>query len=139
MYIGTKKIKETKEVKLDELDLVEISFEDGTKETLSKLMYDATVSETQCDATKLREKRITPVVEGLLKVLRDWGIKTNELSYMSAVLNTSLMENEKAALKELWLPWAPTINTMDDVDLITIDRVLKAKTEKSIPSPYDAK
>jgi hypothetical protein len=65
------------------------------------------------------------MVKEVLTFLRNWGIKINELPYFSAVLNTSLDENEKAALKKLWLPWIPTINEIDDVNLIAIDQVLK--------------
>jgi len=122
-YIGEKKIKEIKDI--DE-KVYEVEYEDGLKEVLSKLMYNSIVSEEVCDATKLREKRIFPVVQAILGVLRDWGIKLSELQYMSAVLNQSLQVNEKEALKELWLNWIPSLNTVDDVDLIAIDRVLKS-------------
>jgi len=122
-YIGEKKIKKIKDI--DE-KVYEVEYEDGLKEVLSKLMYNSIVSEEVCDATKLREKRIFPVVQAILGVLRDWGIKLSELQYMSAVLNQSLQVNEKEALKELWLNWIPSLNTVDDVDLIAIDRVLKS-------------
>src|SRR3990167_761308 len=110
MYIGTRKIKS---VAGDSHVIVE--YEDGLFDHFSKLMYDKIVSNEPCDATALREKRIYPVVEEVLRVLRDWGMKLNELPYMSAILNESLKQNENAALKELWLKWIPTLSSIDDV------------------------
>ena len=126
MYIGEKIIENSQESDSPNgVRIVEVTYTDGIKETLSKLMYDAVISEETCDATTLRDKRIRPVVGHVLAILREWGIKISELQYLSVVLNTSLSENEKAALKKLWKPWIPTINDVDDVDLITIDRVLR--------------
>ena len=128
MFIGKKSIKE--KIELDEktpgeVSLVQVIFEDGTSERISRLMYDKIVSETQCDDSDLRDKRIFPIVEELLKLLRDWGIKVNELSYMSAVLNRSLDANLKEATNELWSQWMSKPASPDDVDLVTVDRVLR--------------
>ena len=121
MYIGEKIVKETKE----EDGLIVVTYEDGDVETMSKKMYDAVISEESCDLTALRDKRIYPIVEATLALMRDWGIKISELQYFSVVLNQSLMENEKAALVKLWQQYSPMIKAHDEVDLVTIDRVLK--------------
>ena len=146
-FIGNKKIQTVSESGNETVVL----YEDGSQEILSALMYKEIVSEIACDATALREKRITPIVSDVLKVLRNWGIKLNELPYMSAVLNESLKQNELEALKELWIKWIPTLRSLDDIDLVSIDRVLKAKGVKElekaktdadstiIPSPYNEK
>jgi len=132
-YIGPKKIK----LISGEKEIL-VEFEDDTKEVLSKLMYGTIVSETPCDLTALREKRVKPVVEAILTVLRDWGIKLNEMPYLSALLTQSLQYNEEEALKKLWTRWIPTLKTLDDVDLITVDKVLRSIKEESkeIPFPY---
>ncbi len=130
-YIGERKIKG-----ISGENEITVEYEDGKKEVFSKLMYDKIVSDQSCDATTLREKRIQPVVAAVLKILCEWGIKLNELPYMSAVLNESLKQNENEALKQLWLAWAPTINTVDDIDLVSIDRVLRSKKAQEIQSPY---
>ena len=146
-FIGNKKIQTVSESGNETVEL----YQDGSQEILSTLMYKEIVSEIACDATALREKRITPIVSDVLKVLRNWGIKLNELPYMSAVLNESLKQNELEALKELWIKWIPTLRSLDDIDLVSIDRVLKAKGVKElekaktdadstiIPSPYNEK
>lgn len=117
-------------------ELVRVEYEDGIREVFSKLMYEAIVSDEACDLSALRDKRVQPVVATILAVLREWGIKTSELAYMSALLNQSLQNNEKEALKELWSAWLPTIQDVDEVDMITVDRVLRSKKKKGIPSPY---
>ena len=77
MFIGPKQIKETKDggKTLNGIEVIEIFYEDNTKEILSKLMYDKIVSEESCDLTQLRDKRLEPLVKETLTVLRNWGIK----------------------------------------------------------------
>ena len=91
-------------------------------------MIDKKVSETSCDLTALREKRLTPVVEQVLNLLRDWGVKINELPYISMLLNQSLDFNQKEALIKLWGAWGPKLLSPEDVDLITVDNVLRSQT-----------
>jgi hypothetical protein len=139
-YIGNKKIKEV--ITLEEKtpvgsDIMEVEYVDGTKEVLSKMMYDETVSEKSCDLTDLRDKRIRPVVASVLLIFREWGIKISETAYFSALLNQSLDHNKDEAQKELWKQWKPTLQSLEDVDYITIDRILKSIKTKEIPSPYD--
>ena len=143
-YIGEKKIesaKETEEKTLGGFSIIEVQYESGI-EWFSSLMFEKIVSETPCDLSELREKRITPIVNVLLTVLRDWGIKLSELPYMSAVLNQSLDFNQKEALVELWSKWMPRPISSDDIDLITVDRVLhsiKLKTLDDVLKPQQSK
>lgn len=138
-YIGQKKIKEHKitEKTSSGIEVVEVQYEDETKERFSKLMFDAIVSETACDASQLRDKRIQPIVKELLGVLRNWGIKLSELQYMSVLLDTSIRENEKEAMRELWAERLPNLLDTEDVDLISIDLVLRQKKDKPILSPFN--
>ena len=130
MFIGNKVIENGQHTEVNSIHLVEVTYVDSSKEVFSERMYEVVQSETECDLTALRDKRIEPVVKDVLTILRDWGVKMSELPYFSNLLNTSLMENEKAALKELWKPWISTLNSLDDVDLIAVDRVLKTKNDK---------
>ena len=130
-YIGEKKVSATKESGLQTpggVSIVEVLYEDGTKELFSSLMFDQIISETSCDLTALRDKRLGCVVEKMLQLLCDWGIKLNELPYMSLLLNQSLDFNQKEALLKLWAAWGATLQSPDDVDLITVDRVLRSQT-----------
>src|SRR3990167_6329154 len=139
MFIGPKQIKETKDggKTLNGIEVIEIFYEDNTKEILSKLMYDKIVSEESCDLTQLRDKRLEPLVKETLTVLRNWGIRLSELTQFYALLNLSMGNNEKEALLELWHDVIPTLQDPDDVDLINIDLILKRKKDRPIPSPFN--
>ena len=130
-YIGEKQISKT----FEDQDMVLVEYVDGTKETLAKIMFDEIVSEEKCDLTTLRDKRVRPVVAHVLAIMRAWGIKTGEVGYFSLLLNQSLQANEEAAIKHLWKEFIPTIETLDDIDLVAVDRVLKT-IPSDILSPY---
>lgn len=134
MFIGPKKIK-NQELKGD---FVELEYEDGTKEILTVLMFHKISSLESCDLTALRDKRVLPVVAIILGVLKDWGIKLSELPYLGAVLNESWRKSEEEALKLLWKNYNPSLETINDIDLTMVDRVLKEKSVKNnpIPSPF---
>ena len=128
-FIGKKKITSIEEIKDKTpggFSLVKVEYEDESIEYLSSLMFPKVVSDKECDESVLRDKRINPIVENILGILRDWGIRTGELQYMSALLNLSLDNSQKEAMSELWAKWMPRPMSLDDVDLITIDRVLRS-------------
>lgn len=130
MFIGGREVKDTKntgEVTPGGFEVLEVTFQNGRVERFSKLMYDKIVTENSIDETELRNKRIFPIVEALLVVLRDWGIRLGELPYMSLLLNQSLDYNTKEAIIELWSQYMPKPDSPDDVDLQTVDRVLKLR------------
>lgn len=143
VWVGDKKIKGT--TVLEEktpagVDLIEVEYTNGKKEVFSKTMLDVMVHTKACDASELQERRIHPVVGSMLAMLREYGVKVGELSYMSTLLNQSMNNNKDEAEKELWSKFLPTIQSLDDVDLITVDRVLRTKPPKpagEIPSPKE--
>ena len=127
-YIGPKKIKsvETSEEKtVGGNDITKVIYEDGTIEFISSMMFDKVVSEETSDESVLRDKRMTPVVELVLSILRDWGVKVGELPYFSALLNRSLEYNSNQALLKLVGEYMPKPNSLDDIDYITVDRILR--------------
>jgi len=135
-WIGEKKVKlveGTAEKTPGGLCIVKVTYEDETVEHFSDVMFDKVVSEERCDLSALRDKRCHPVVEVLLAVLREWGIKTSELGYISALLNNSLDANKNAALNALWAQWGPKLMEPDEVSLLTIDRVLRSHGTNSVP------
>lgn len=131
-YIGEKKIKrvtETDEQTSGGFKLVEVEFQHGMIERFSSLLLDKIITDQVCDASKLRDLRIHPVVAIVLQVLRDWGLKMSELPYFSTVLNQSLDYNHKQALNTLWSQWMLKPKDPEEVDLIAIDRVLKTNNK----------
>lgn len=127
-FVGGKRIAwvvETEEKTEGGSSLVEVSYEDGSIERFSTLMFENIVTDESIDESQLRDKRVQPLVGVILSVLRDWGVKVGELPYFSALLNQSLNYNVEEATKELWAKFMPRPKSLDDVDTVTIDRVLK--------------
>jgi hypothetical protein len=135
-YIGNKiitSVEKTNEKTEGGVDILKVSFRNGAVEHFSRLMFDKIVSEKSCDEATLREKRVAPVVAILLSILREWGIKAGELQYLSALLNRSLDYNRNQALTKLLSDWMPKPKSLDDLDLITIDRILKSNGNQKHP------
>ena len=135
MFIGEKEIKntETSEQKTEGGgEIIKVEYVDGTVEFLPKLMYDKVVTEQSIDLSQLREKRVQPIVQSILFILREWGIKTGETSYFSALLNQSLNNNIEQATIMLWGQFMPKPKSLDDVDLLTVDRVLREFDKKTL-------
>lgn len=128
-FIGPKKIRlieETEEKTAGGYSITKVTYDDNDVEYFSSLMFNKIVSDKPCDLTELRDKRVTPVVEIILAVIRDWGLKVGELSYFSALLNKSLQYNSDQALIGLVSKFMPKPNSLDDVDYATVDRILKS-------------
>ena len=136
-FIGPKKLESAKytgEKTSSGVEIVKVTYEDESIEYLSSLMFEETVSKDKCDAGELRDKRVAPIVQGCLRIMRDWGLKSGETPYMSAMLNQSLDFNQKEAMYELLSKWMPRPNSLDELDYITVDRILKRKDEYLKPT-----
>lgn len=127
-FIGKKLIKSV-ETTTDKtpggMEILKVTFQDDTVEQFSKVMFDKVIASERCDDTQLRDKRVKAVVEMMLIVLREWGIKVGELPLMSALINQSLNYNNDQALISLVSKYMPRPNSLDDIDLLTVDRILK--------------
>lgn len=142
-YIGEKliaNVTETKEVTPSGVGILMVEYADETKEYISSLMIDYVLSESPCDLSELRDKRLRPIVEKILELFRDWGLKLSELSQVSLLLNQSIDYNHKQAMIQLWSKYA-NVNHPEEVDMLTLDKVLKeVKPEsKDAPNPNQNK
>jgi len=129
-FVGNKKIKKytiSDQKTPGGFDIIEVEFENGDIENFSSLLFEHIVTTESVDASTLRNKRVEPMVGVILAMLRDWGIKIGELPYMSVLLNQSLDFNQQEAMKELWSEYMPRPLSLDDVDLLAVDKVLKNK------------
>lgn len=133
-YIGDKKIKshkKTKEKTPAGTPIVKVEYEDGLVEHLSEIMFNRVVSSKPCNLTELRDKRVFPIMEQVLMILREWGIKESEFGYFSTLLNDHLTKVKDEAYIKLVSQYMPKPLTSEDVDLITLDRILRdASSEK---------
>lgn len=135
-YIGERLIKsykKTKETTAGGTPIIKVEYEDGLVEHLSELMFGKIVEESSCNATELMKKRVEPVAEQVLMILREWGLKTGELPYFSQLLNTSLDYNRDAALLKLISDYMPKPLSLEDIDMICIDRVLRSTNDSNKP------
>jgi hypothetical protein len=128
-YIGSKKVRlieDTGEKTPGGTEIVKVTYDDNTAEHFSKLMFDKVVDTKPCDATVLRDRRVAPVCQIVQAVLREWGLKVGELPYLSTLLNQSLNSNTDQALLKLVSEWMPRPLSLDDIDYIAVDRILKS-------------
>ncbi len=128
-FIGEKQVvdvTETQEKTPNGSPILSIEYKDGTKELIPTLMFDRVVSDKSCDISVLRDKRVQPIVEEVLKVLRDWGLRLSELQHLSLLMNQSIAFNQTQALVEVLSKYTSTkLLSPEDVDMLTIDRILK--------------
>lgn len=132
-FIGPKKITSVSpigQMTPGGFELWEIGFKDDTAERFSAPMLKHVIRKKSIDISELRDKRIAPVVEVTLQVLRDWGIKMSELQFYSAMLQNSLDYNYNQAQNILLSEWMPKPISPDEVDLLVIDRILRSKAKK---------
>lgn len=127
-YIGEKQIKEV--VKSGEkffpaVEPFSVEYMDGTKEIYSPFLIEYVISDEPCDVSELRDKRLQPIVKQVLTVIRDWGLKLNELSPLSILLNQSIDFNHAQALNFLWGKYMAKPLSPENVDMLTIDKVLR--------------
>ena len=121
-YIGEKQIKKV----THGIGTMSVEYMDGSKELVSSLMMDKVVSDEPCDVTELRNKRLPPIVEGVLNVLRDWGLRMSELPQFSVLLSQSLDFNEKQAIVAMMNQYTGSkMLSPDEIDMLTIDKILK--------------
>ena len=129
-YIGpreVKEIKDTKEKTNGGVAIKRVTYVDGKVEHLSTLMIDATLADKVCDLTELRDKRIEPVVSGMLALLRDWGLQIGEIPAMISTLNALVQFNFDQAELMLWAKWTIDPKQLTEVTLLDADRVLLSK------------
>jgi len=128
-FIGEKQVAsvtKTEEKTTSGVEILSVEYADGTKELISSLLLNKVISDEPCDVSKLRDKRLFPIVEEVLKILRDWGLKLSELSYLSTLINQSIAFNQSQALIEVLGKYTGNkLLNPDDVDMLTLDKILK--------------
>ena len=128
-FIGPKQIKEvteTEEKTPGGNPILKVEYEDGVVEMYSKVMFDLIVSPETCDLTQLREKRLAHLISATLVILREYGMKIGETAHFGLQINELLNSNIDEAQRELWAKWMPKPLSLDEVDFVTVDRVLRS-------------
>ena len=134
-YIGEKQVSNivgTGKNTPSGVPIMSVEYADGKKEIISSLMVKYVLADIPCNLSELRDKRVSPIVEKILETFRDWGLKLNELSYVSLLLNQSIDYNHHQAMRELWSKYMEKPLSTEDVDMLTLDKVLKQISEDNI-------
>ena len=101
-HYGPNKIVNSKEIGKN----IELEYQSGEKEIVSKKLYTAGVTEKVSDLTSLRERRMKPVLESILSVLLDYDIKPfepmNEIDFILSGIKTSYEANFRKADEKKW-------------------------------------
>ncbi len=104
-FIGHNKIKD---IKLSEkktfngLDVYEITYADDVKQEYpAKVLVDIATKKAG-DPTELRDLRVLPVVEEILKILTEADLKAEDISYCFTKTQNSISESADKAFKKLW-------------------------------------
>lgn len=125
-WLETKHIQEVKELErktpLGNL-LIEITFEDGSKDTIPKMMYDRLVSLKSKDVNEFSHLRAAIMTDLIFSILQEYGMKWNEFQYISMLLKTSVEKHREAADKILYQ------KAREDVTLLDLYEILKDRKE----------
>jgi len=126
LFIGPKEIKEVSPIYSEEynnaqIELVDVTYVDGTKEKMTKAMYDISTTDKVSDWTKLLQQRGLVIIKEILALLLRWGVKVEEVNFFTNSVIQSINQSIQTAESKLWTKDVHTINLMD------VDKVLKTK------------
>lgn len=130
-WLGDKQIKFVEEAEPSKsgIELVTVVFNDGSREQYSKLMIEqeGVVTPKIQDLTEFREKRIFPVVKGILELMRDYNLKIEEVDYTLQKAVTSINMNLNKAETNFW-----GVERLGQQTIVQVDDVLLS--ENPIPT-----
>lgn len=131
-FIGQKEVKSSTVLEKkhrDTIEMTEVEYTDGTKETMPTKMFAASAKTDACDLTTLRYNRCEPVVKDILDLILSWGIRVDEIQYVTTILAQSVNNSINAAQTKLWKKESLDIDLLDVdnvlLDKMTVDDILK--------------
>ncbi len=122
LYVGNKEIKSTEELEQKTPlgnSLVEVIYTDDSKEILPKQMADRLTSLKQVDISEFQHLRCSILADLLFSIIREYGMKWNEFTYVMTLLKTSVEKHREAAEKTLYG------KAREEVTLLDIAEILK--------------
>ena len=122
-FLGDKQIKFVEEAKPSKsgVELVTVIFNDESREQYSKLMLEqeGVVTSQIQDLTQFRDMRVLPAVKDILKILRDYNVRIDEVDYLMQKAFTSINMNLQEAECKFW-----GVQRLGQQTLIQVDDVL---------------
>lgn len=124
-FVGHKKIKN---VKVSEefltprgSTMVELEYEDGTREFLTSPMVEAVMTDEPLDPSALRDKRVIAVCKEILDVFGEYDPKLNEWDHIAQTIKMSIEGNFSRAEEVLWKTpekrWLDVWRTLKDAGI----------------------
>lgn len=124
-FIGPKEVASVEDIQEKQngtIDLVKVTYADQTTETITKRLYDASVTSEATDLTALRERRLQPIVTAILELLLEWGVGLSDINFITQSISLSVNSSMNFAATKLWG------KTERELTLLDLDKVLKSKT-----------
>lgn len=122
-FLGDKQIKFVEEAQASKsgVELVTVIFNDNSREQYSKLMLEqeGVVTPQIQDLTEFREKRVYPVIQGILKLMRDYNVRVEEADYLMNKVVLSVNENLNQAERIFW-----GVDRLGQETMVQVDDVL---------------
>lgn len=133
-WIGDKQV-DTASLVSDSFDvsgdqIVEVKYIQGGSERFTQKMLQAITSDKLVDATQLRNLRCAPVAQAIFAIYAQFGVKVNEIDYVSQMLINTVNERLKECHSFLWGVEGEGSQTMVDVARVLTNRQVKQDAEK---------
>lgn len=111
--------------------IIEIKYIQGGSERFTQKMLKSIVTDKMVDATNLRVLRCSPVAQAIFEIYAQFGVKINEIDYISQLVITSVNERLKQCHAFMWGVEGEGSQTMVDVARVLTEREIKQNAEKS--------
>jgi hypothetical protein len=125
-YLGDKQIKFVEEAEPSKsgVEVVTVVFNDGSRQQYATLLLkqDGVVTPQIQDLTLFRDARVLPVVKEVLKLMRDYNLKVEEVDYLMQKVVTSINMNLQTAETNFW-----GVERLGQQTLVQIDDALLSK------------
>lgn len=115
-YIGARKVREIEDIAEKE-GFVTVTFEDGTKEELTKKMATACLTSEPKDASELREHYTKFIVQDILNILLAYDIKNIDFDFIQQMTKFSF---------EGWQEMAIAAKFGKDFKFVSMSQIQKA-------------
>lgn len=110
--------------------LVEVTYADGSRETMPERTLKRVATAEPKDLTALRDLRVLPVVGEILVLMREADLHHADVNYVIDRLVMSVNENFAQAENALW-----KVANADDRTFLACDAILRARTEPANEPP----
>lgn len=118
-------------------DMVEVTYESGRKEILTKKFYELVVTEVASDATIVHRTKMNALMPAVKLVICEYDLKVGEIQSFLQVLANGIDDNFSRATNYLWTGddqgYVPGMNPMNPRSLLEADGVIR-----SIPTVVEA-